>query len=297
MLMWPIWLQSSAFTSAEAKINYYEHHIGDYAEATAHLSFVEDAAYSRLIRKYYAQEKPLPVDVKAVQRLIAARSKEEREAVVTVLDEFFELRDDGWHQDRCDSEVARYQDKQAKAKASADARWNKSKPQTERNANASPNAMRTHSEGNAHQTPHTSHQSPDPNPTLETSHANPTGVGAEAEGGERCTPAQMSGFLLRQSIRSNPGDPRLMAIAEQGVTIATLQAACETAKRAKPGENIPLGYVLSIVESWAKKAAELKAKGASPPTTKTEQRRAFLSELTGASHEQRPSDPTIIDIN
>jgi len=32
-------------------MNYYEHHIGDYAEATAHLTFIEDATYSRLIRK------------------------------------------------------------------------------------------------------------------------------------------------------------------------------------------------------------------------------------------------------
>jgi uncharacterized protein YdaU (DUF1376 family) len=38
-------------------MNYYEHHIGDYAEATSHLTFVEDAAYSRLIRKYYSTEK------------------------------------------------------------------------------------------------------------------------------------------------------------------------------------------------------------------------------------------------
>ena len=62
-------------------MNYFQHHIGDYAEATAHLTFVEDAAYSRMIRKYYATEKPMPVDVKAVQRLIGARTKEEREAV------------------------------------------------------------------------------------------------------------------------------------------------------------------------------------------------------------------------
>ena len=34
-------------------MNYYEHHIGDYAEATAHLTFVEDAAYSRLIRSSF----------------------------------------------------------------------------------------------------------------------------------------------------------------------------------------------------------------------------------------------------
>lgn len=91
-------------------MNYYEHHIGDYAEATAHLSFSEDAAYSRLIRKYYASEKPLPVDLKAVQRLVGARTKEEREAVSTVLEEFFELQDDGWHNNRCDKEVSRYKE-------------------------------------------------------------------------------------------------------------------------------------------------------------------------------------------
>jgi uncharacterized protein YdaU (DUF1376 family) len=89
-------------------MNYYEHHLGDYAEATAHLSFVEDAAYSRCIRKYYASEKPLPSDVKAVQRLIGARSKEEREAVEVVLKEFFILLDDGWHNERCDEEIEHY---------------------------------------------------------------------------------------------------------------------------------------------------------------------------------------------
>lgn len=102
-------------------MNYYEHHIGDYAEATAHLSFVEDAAYSRCIRKYYAIEGPLPVDVKAVQRLVGARSKDERNAVDAVLGEFFTLQDDGWHNTRCDEEIARYKDKREKARASAQA--------------------------------------------------------------------------------------------------------------------------------------------------------------------------------
>ncbi len=91
-------------------MNYYEHHLGDYAEATAHLSFLEDAAYSRLIRKYYATEKPIPADLAVAQRLVGARSKEERAAVEVVLHEFFVLRDDGWHQDRCDAEITRYRD-------------------------------------------------------------------------------------------------------------------------------------------------------------------------------------------
>ncbi|MGZ4968012.1 MAG: YdaU family protein [Methylobacter sp.] len=86
-------------------MNYFELHIGDYAEATQHLTFVEDAAYLRMIRKYYATEKPLPVDIKTVQRLVGARDKSEREAVETILNEFFYLLDDGWHNERCDDEI------------------------------------------------------------------------------------------------------------------------------------------------------------------------------------------------
>lgn len=89
-------------------MNYYEHHIGDYAEATAHLTFVEDAAYSRMIRKYYATERPLPADIQEVQRLMRARTKAEKTAVETILHEFFTLEEDGWHNARCDEELARY---------------------------------------------------------------------------------------------------------------------------------------------------------------------------------------------
>jgi len=135
-------------------MNYYEHHIGDYAQATAHLTFVEDAAYSRLIRKYYAEEKPLPADLSAVQRLIGARTKEEKSAVDSVLKEFFFLEEDGWHNKRADLEILRYREKRSKAAASARVRWDKT--QCESDANA----MRTHTERNAHQTPDTRHHTP-----------------------------------------------------------------------------------------------------------------------------------------
>jgi uncharacterized protein YdaU (DUF1376 family) len=175
-------------------MNYYEHHLGDYAEATAHLSFVEDAAYSRCIRKYYATEAPLPTDPKAVQRLIGARSKEEREAVETVLQEFFALDSDGWHNRRCDEEIARYKDKQSKAKRSADARWNPQRPDSEGNANASkpeceriPDAMQTQSEGNALQSPVSSPQAPIKNSSLrsESARASDPGVGMVFEHWQR----------------------------------------------------------------------------------------------------------------
>ncbi len=153
-------------------MNYYEHHIGDYAQATAHLTFVEDAAYSRLIRKYYAEERPLPADLSAVQRLVGARTREEKSAVQTVLEEFFFLEADGWHNKRADAEIERYREKSSKAAASARARWDKS--QSTGNANA----MRTHTERNAHQTPDTIHQTPVKN-TRDKPLSCPDGVGPE----------------------------------------------------------------------------------------------------------------------
>ena len=124
-------------------MNYYGRHIGDYLKDTAHLSLLEHGVYTRLMDVYYTREALLPED--QVARLIGARSKEEKEALAAVLGEFFLLHEGAWSQLRCDREIARYQDKQRKAKASADARW----AQSDRNADASTDAMRTHSEGNA----------------------------------------------------------------------------------------------------------------------------------------------------
>lgn len=277
-------------------MNYYEHHIGDYAEATAHLSFVEDAAYSRLIRKYYAQEKPLPADLKAVQRLIGARTKEEKEAVQSVLDEFFLLEGDGWHNKRCDEEIGRYQEKQRKAKASAEARWSKPRAQSEGKANAmrthtendanaldgnDANAMRTHCEGNAHQTPDTNHQTPnikDVNTSVDTSQV----VDAGESGRQTHSPGEISKAMRAAGIMTQPANPMVIALAEQGVSLETIRAACVTAREAKPNESIGVAYVVAILQNWAKKAAEINAQGARPPsqpTTKQDQRAAAAASI------------------
>ncbi len=93
-------------------MNYYKRHIGDYAAATRHLSLLEHGVYCLMLDVYYTSEKALPVDTRAVQRLVNARSEEERAAVDVVLEEFFEKHADGWHQSRCDEEIHH---KQAKA--------------------------------------------------------------------------------------------------------------------------------------------------------------------------------------
>ena len=90
-------------------MNYYEHHIRDYDAATAHLSWDEDLAYTRLLRWYYRKERPIPADVKEACRQVRAQTTGQRKAVESVLQEFFELREDGWHKDTCDEAIAKFQ--------------------------------------------------------------------------------------------------------------------------------------------------------------------------------------------
>jgi uncharacterized protein YdaU (DUF1376 family) len=90
-------------------MNYYKRHLGDYAAATRHLSILEHGVYTLLLDTYYINEKPLPADERALYRIVGARGDDEREAVGVVLREFFDLREDGWHQPRCDAEIAKRQ--------------------------------------------------------------------------------------------------------------------------------------------------------------------------------------------
>lgn len=90
-------------------MNYYRLHIGDYLRDASHLSLLEHGVFTRLLQVYYTRETPIADAEK--YRLIGARSEEERQAVDTVLAEFFTLTDAGWQQSRCDREIAAYQEK------------------------------------------------------------------------------------------------------------------------------------------------------------------------------------------
>jgi uncharacterized protein YdaU (DUF1376 family) len=103
-------------------MNYYPFHVGDYASHTGHLDPMEDLAYRRMLDAYYLREGQLPTDVSEVSRLI--RLRDQTAIVKDVLNEFFEQTPDGWRHIRCDVEISKMQDKQAKARASAQASVN-----------------------------------------------------------------------------------------------------------------------------------------------------------------------------
>lgn len=151
-------------------MNFYKHHLGDYDGATSHLSWDEDMAYTRLMRVYYRDEKPLPLELRQVHRIARAQTKSQREAIETVLGEFFEKHEDGWHNKRCDEEIGQAAQQAATNRRIAEEREAK----RTRPANGSSNGVHTDRATNRDesvnlsrlQTPDSNIQTPDlPTPT------------------------------------------------------------------------------------------------------------------------------------
>ena len=84
---------------------WYKFHIGDYLTHTVHLSDAEDLAYRRLLDLYYMSEKPIPLDIRVVSRKIRL----DEDITESVLGEFFEHTENGYFNNRCYVEIAKYQ--------------------------------------------------------------------------------------------------------------------------------------------------------------------------------------------
>ncbi|WUR15687.1 hypothetical protein E7V67_011465 [[Empedobacter] haloabium] len=124
---------------------------------------------------------------------------------------------------------------------------------------------------------------------------------ARAGDGVPPAPATLLSIAMRRAgIDCQPADPRLAALAAQGVTPETAAAACAEAKGAKPGERIGLGYVVAILNRWSADAAKVQAGGAngaraSPRQAQQANTQTLLDRINGKqSHDPQPR---IIDIN
>jgi uncharacterized protein YdaU (DUF1376 family) len=272
-------------------MNFWNRHIGDIIRDTVSLTMLEDGAYTRLLDQYYQTERPLPLDRKMIYRLARATSAAERKACDFVMESFFQKEEDGYHQKRCDIEIASYQEKQRKAQASANARWSR----TDSTANAYANAstthdaddMRTHSEGNAHQAPVANNQTPNIKPLGETAPVE--------HPHERARPAEISAAMRKHGIEAQPADPRIIAASEAGYSVQTIDAACSEAKAAKPNERISPLYVLRIAERWTADAAKPRpvASAGRPGFTnaRDESRKRAYEVLTGKTASQPEVQP------
>lgn len=227
-------------------MNYFKHHIGDYDADTAHLTWLEDMAYTRLMRLYYRREQPIPAEINQACRLVRATSKQEREAVALVLEEFFTLADDGWHNKRCDEEI---EASKAKAEANRDNGKRGGRPSKKEN-HEKPNGFSLGSE-----------DEPTPNPqiTLANSHkpiANnqetqhpPTPL-EEGDGVvvEISREVSLAKLLRPLGVNVTSMHPTLCQWVNAGITDAEAQEAVLRARQNKsPPAQIPPGYLDPII--------------------------------------------------
>lgn len=95
-------------------MHYYQFNIGDYAKHTRHLTNNEDLAYRRMLDLCYLNEEPFDNDLKKIARVINMRGCEEE--VSNILDDFFELVDDKWHNKRVEKDLGFYAEKADRAR-------------------------------------------------------------------------------------------------------------------------------------------------------------------------------------
>lgn len=286
-------------------MNYYEKHIGDFIKDTIGLSMLEEGAYNRMLDQVYQTERPLPVEKKEIYRMARANSLAERKAVDYVLLKFFEQDTNGYIQKRAMEAIEEYWDREpAEQEKKENAKERKRRSRERRKAlfeqlrehgvvpdfNASIRTLEaalsrvtgsdSHApvtgDGTITQTPDTNHQTPVLKPIGHRASEQPElargGPTSENAGKPEVTPtaaALLSQAMRKHGVMSNPGDPRLIALGNQGVTVETVEAACEEAKTCKPGERIGPAYVAAIIERWSKEAKAIDATGAKPPEQKT----------------------------
>ncbi|WP_322092791.1 hypothetical protein [Paraburkholderia bannensis] len=128
------------------------------------------------------------------------------------------------------------------------------------------------------------------------------------------TPAMLSIVMRRHSIASSPSDPRLIAAVEQGITPATIEAACVEGRASNKGGRLRAGYVIAIAVRWTQEAEGMKhangdGNGNSNPSgarrskpasfdTRAEDRKRTIEKLTGRDKRNSVSaDQNVIDVD
>lgn len=86
-------------------MNYYRRYVGNYLKKTARLSMLDHGAYNLMLDYYYADEKPLPLDMDELYVMVRAMTPADRKSVDKVLERYFTRQSDGFHNERADHEI------------------------------------------------------------------------------------------------------------------------------------------------------------------------------------------------
>ena len=219
---------------------------------------MEDLAYRRLLDVYYMREEALPADIQATAKLVRMRSM--AADVECVLHEFFTLTDAGWTHKRCDAEIAKMQDKQAKARASGIASANVRRTFAERASKAKSTDVEkqpTDVEQPLGKLP-TDVQLPTPTPTpiLKEGEEDAQAPIRPSIAGAVCMAMKAEGMAT-----VNPSHPELLVLIGKGADIglfASVARDCVAAKK-------PFSYALAVVRGQMADAAALAGTALATP--------------------------------
>ena len=229
-------------------MNYYSFHIGDYLSATAHLSIIEHGAYRRLLDIYYIHESPLPDDVKQIYRLVGARGKEEREAVDSVLAEFFQSTPEGFRHDRCDHEIALCNKNRANGKKGGRPSKNTNPKETQTETQPKPKTNPTETQPESPPSPH--HPITPSQSSASTAEPPPGQPKAAPSPPAKVAPLvfELAVELRKIGVACTASHPRVLEWAGQGVTVQQALEAVQVARMRKPeGEPISANYLAPII--------------------------------------------------
>ncbi|MDY0046046.1 MAG: YdaU family protein [Thauera propionica] len=272
-------------------MNYYEHHLGDYAKDTGHLSMLEHGAYRILLDRYYSTEAGIPAA--QAYRLARARSEEERQAVDVVLEEFFELVDGVWINGRAEEEIAaaqaRIEASRQNGKKGGRPRKNPevSDSETQQKPSGFSPGSDSETQQKAHQAPGTKHQAPvNPLPSQAAAITEPEvareDVDVAASDQTHGRACEIVSLLRQRGAALTASDPRVTGWALSGVSDAQLLTALERANERRQARASPApinaGYLDAILTDIRNPGAN---HGKPHRRTAADQRADTIAELTG----------------
>lgn len=241
-------------------MNYYRRYVGDYLRDTPRLSVLEHGAYNLLLDYYYADEQPLPTDRLEVYTMVRAMTPADRKAVDKVLDKYFELRDDGWHNKRADHEIdvskkARDNGKKGGPKGGGgdtglgtgnENPVNKTPPIT---GTGQATGTVTGAGGGSVHPPTTNHHPPAASRQPPSTSQRRKSAAPPATAGEIRPEVKVVMWLKSQGITAQATDPRVIQFAAEKVTEQHIVEAVATA-RTRPGKaegRIHFAYLCGIL--------------------------------------------------
>ncbi|GLC92238.1 hypothetical protein Tamer19_16460 [Cupriavidus sp. TA19] len=112
-------------------MNFYRFFIRDFDADTKGLDFTQHGAYRKLLDLFFDTELPLTRNRLGLYKLVGATRKAEREAVDSVLIQYWIETDEGWVQKRAAHELAKLQERRKVAQQNGKGGGRRSKAQTQ----------------------------------------------------------------------------------------------------------------------------------------------------------------------